>query len=146
MNILYDKKKKEYKLGNRKFTKDEFVEYIENDMLEAPLSNEDISLEMDKHSQDKENKKNMEDVFLTSYSSLMPRNRIIFGAPGTGKSYTLNNDLQQLLGENNQDQYERVTFHPDYSYANFVGTYKPVMVDDSFENLTVTDKYIFSVL
>lgn len=66
--------------------------------------------------------------------------------PGTGKSYALNNDLQQLLGENNQDQYERVTFHPDYSYANFVGTYKPVMVDDSFENLTVTDKYILSVL
>ncbi|MFU0909290.1 hypothetical protein NFI90_01800, partial [Mesomycoplasma ovipneumoniae] len=146
MNILYDKKKKEYILGNTKFTKDEFVEYIENDMLEAALSNEDISLEMDKQSQNKENKKDMEDVFLTSYNSLIPRNRIIFGAPGTGKSYTLNNDLQQLLGENNEDQYERVTFHPDYLYANFVGTYKPVMVDDSFENLTETDKYIVSVL
>ncbi|WP_337904771.1 hypothetical protein [Mesomycoplasma ovipneumoniae] len=146
MNILYDKKKKEYILGNTKFTKDEFVEYIENDMLEAALSNEDISLEMDKRSQDKENKKDMKDVFLTSYNSLMPANRIIFGAPGTGKSYTLNNELQQLLGENNEDQYERVTFHPDYSYANFVGTYKPVMVDDSFENLTETEKDILSVL
>ncbi|WP_069097458.1 hypothetical protein [Mesomycoplasma ovipneumoniae] len=146
MNILYDKKKKEYILGNRKFTKDEFVEYIKNNMLEVGASNEDISLEMDKQSQDKENKKDMEDVFWTSYNSLMPRNRIIFGAPGTGKSYTLNNDLQQLLGENNEDQYERVTFHPDYSYANFVGTYKPVMVDDSFENLTETDKYILSLL
>lgn len=79
MNILYDKKKKEYKLGNRKFTKDEFVEYIKNNMMEAGLSNEDISLEMDKQSQNKENKKDMEDVFLTSYNSLIPRNRIIFG-------------------------------------------------------------------
>ncbi|WP_341500976.1 hypothetical protein [Mesomycoplasma ovipneumoniae] len=146
MNILYDKKKKEYILGNRKFTKDEFAEYIKNNMIEAGLSNEDISLEMDKQSQDKQNKKDMEDLFLTSYNSLIPRNRIIFGAPGTGKSYTLNNDLQQLLGENNEDQFERVTFHPDYSYANFVGTYKPVMVDDSFENLEITDKYILSVL
>ncbi|UVO15155.1 hypothetical protein KW512_03170 [Mesomycoplasma ovipneumoniae] len=146
MNILYDKKKKEYILGNRKFTKDEFVEYIKNNMLEASVSNEGISLEMDKQSQNKENKKDMEDLFYTPYNSLIPRNRIIFGAPGTGKSYTLNNDLQQLLGENNEDQYERVTFHPEYLYANFVGTYKPVMVDDSFENLTETEKDIVSVL
>lgn len=49
-----------------------------------------------------------------------PHNRIIFGGPGTGKSYVLN---QQRIpfGEN----YERVTFHPTYSYAQFVGSYKP---------------------
>lgn len=147
MNILYDKKKKEYILGNIKFTKDEFVEYIESNMLETLVSNEDISLEMDKCSQDEENKKDIEDVFCTSYNSLMLRNRIIFGAPGTGKSYTLNHELKTLLGENNEDDYERVTFHPDYSYANFVGSYKPVMVDDSFENIAeITEKDVVSVL
>lgn len=53
------------------------------------------------------------------------RNLIYFGAPGTGKSYNLNLDKDDLL-KNNENNYERVTFHPDYSYANFVGTYKPV--------------------
>ena len=53
------------------------------------------------------------------------RNLIYFGAPGTGKSYNLNLDKNDLL-KNNKNNYERVTFHPDYSYANFVGTYKPV--------------------
>lgn len=40
MNILYDKKKKEYILGNTKFTKDEFIEYIKSDMLETAISKE----------------------------------------------------------------------------------------------------------
>ena len=53
------------------------------------------------------------------------RNLIYFGAPGTGKSYNLNQDKDELL-KNFPENYERVTFHPDYSYANFVGTYKPV--------------------
>lgn len=52
------------------------------------------------------------------------RNRIVFGAPGTGKSYLLNVDKDLLLGSNND--YERVTFHSDYSYSQFVGTYKPI--------------------
>ena len=58
------------------------------------------------------------------------RNLIYFGAPGTGKSFNLNNEIKNLLKcyENN---YERVTFHPDYTYSNFVGTYKPVPKGDS---------------
>ena len=55
----------------------------------------------------------------------LKRNIIYFGAPGTGKSYNLNQDKENLL-EGYENNYERVTFHPDYSYANFVGTYKPV--------------------
>ena len=67
--------------------------------------------------------------FKTNVSSDFKCNRIIFGAPGTGKSYSLNKEREKLLGNNKELDYERVTFHPDYSYANFVGTYKPVMVD-----------------
>lgn len=59
------------------------------------------------------------------FESNKKRNIIYFGAPGTGKSHNLNHDKDKLL-ENYPDNYERVTFHPDYSYSNFVGTYKPV--------------------
>ena len=51
-------------------------------------------------------------------------NRIVFGAPGTGKSFKLDCEQEDLISEGGEC--ERVTFHPDYSYANFVGTYKPV--------------------
>ncbi len=62
--------------------------------------------------------------YCTNVSSVYPHNRIIFGAPGTGKSFTLNKEMRSLVP--NDESFERVTFHPDYSYANFVGTYKPV--------------------
>lgn len=79
------------------------------------------------------NPENKDICFNTNIKCSSPRNRIIFGAPGTGKSFLINNELTDLLNEFNvgDDNYERVTFHPDYSYANFVGTYKPVMVENS---------------
>ena len=59
-------------------------------------------------------------LFHTGLNSDFPRNRILFGAPGTGKSFLMNQQRMDLLGENSETNYERVTFHPDYSYANFV--------------------------
>ncbi len=74
----------------------------------------------------------------TGYKSAFSHNRIIFGAPGTGKSYRLNKDREELLKDGNEENYERVTFHPDYSYANFVGTYKPIPYkkEDGEEGIT----------
>lgn len=80
--------------------------------------------------------------FSTGYQSSFERNRILFGAPGTGKSYTINRESKELIGENNEDDYERVTFHPDYAYAHFVGTYKPVPSKDSQGNDTITYAYV----
>lgn len=68
-------------------------------------------------------------VFNTEIETEYERNRIVFGAPGTGKSYELKEDCEKLLKDTN-GSYERVTFHPDYSYSQFVGTYKPVMGAD----------------
>lgn len=80
--------------------------------------------------------------FITRYKSSFERNRILFGAPGTGKSYTVNKESKELIGSDNEDDYERVTFHPDYSYANFVGTYKPVPSKDNRGNDTITYAYV----
>lgn len=78
--------------------------------------------------------------FHTGYPSTFARNRILFGAPGTGKSYTLNKEKDELLADGGD--YERVTFHPDYSYANFVGTYKPVPCKDSEGKDAITYTYV----
>jgi len=55
-------------------------------------------------------------------------NLIYFGAPGTGKSHRLNTIAKTEFS--GQDKYSnprtsRVTFHPRYSYFQFVGSYKP---------------------
>ncbi len=82
-----------------------------------------------------------DDITLQFYSEL-PRNRIVFGAPGTGKSHTLNNIDKPALLLGYEKNYERVTFHPDYSYAHFVGTYKPVPYVDKDGNDVITYKYV----
>ncbi|MDO5462754.1 MAG: AAA family ATPase, partial [bacterium] len=63
-------------------------------------------------------------------------NRIFVGAPGTGKSFQLNEEVKKILGFgdaealNHSKNVERVTFYPSYSYQQFVGTYKPWMEDN----------------
>ena len=70
----------------------------------------------------------------------IPHQRIYFGAPGTGKSYLLNEEAKNLV-----DKYERVTFHPNYMYGNFIGTFKPFpkKIDNKEE---ITYKYVPGVL
>lgn len=65
-------------------------------------------------------------------------NRILFGAPGTGKSHKLNKDIEENQ-DRLVDKYTRVTFHPNYTYAQFVGSYKPVseMAEKVLDNGTV---------
>ena len=88
-----------------------------------------------------ENGESQDINFHTGLESKFSRNRIIFGAPGTGKSFTLNKERIELLGDNSDD-YERVTFHPDYSYSNFVGTYKPVPCKDAEGRESITYEYV----
>ncbi len=49
--------------------------------------------------------------------------RIYYGAPGTGKSHSVN----ELT---NGESVIRTTFHPDSDYSTFVGTYKPTTVQE----------------
>lgn len=59
---------------------------------------------------------------LSNLPENISHNRIVFGAPGTGKSNLLRAECEQYF---NKENYERVTFHPNYSYGQFVGNYKP---------------------
>ena len=52
-----------------------------------------------------------------------PLQQIFYGAPGTGKSYTINKDTE---GED----VIRTTFHPDTDYSTFVGAYKPTTIEE----------------
>ena len=52
-----------------------------------------------------------------------PYNWIFFGAPGTGKSYQLKKLAERSFIEEN---ISRVTFYPDYTYSQFVGSFKPI--------------------
>ena len=49
-----------------------------------------------------------------------PLQQIVYGAPGTGKSFTIDDTV-------NDENSVRTTFHPDSDYASFVGAYKPTM-------------------
>lgn len=50
----------------------------------------------------------------------LPLQIIYYGAPGTGKSFTIDDITDDLNSV-------RTTFHPDSDYASFVGAYKPTM-------------------
>ncbi|MGF1885752.1 AAA family ATPase [Photobacterium profundum] len=52
------------------------------------------------------------------------QNKIFYGAPGTGKSYSISQGRDEKL-------LIRTVFHPDTQYSDFVGCLKPVMAGDS---------------
>lgn len=61
--------------------------------------------------------------------SSLPRQQIFYGAPGTGKSFTIN---QEIKGED----VIRTTFHPDSDYSSFVGAYKPTTREITMRDLS----------
>ena len=58
-------------------------------------------------------------------------NRIYYGAPGTGKSYSVTESIAEFYPEirnsfDNSEFIYRTTLHPEYSYSDFVGQLMPV--------------------
>ena len=89
----------------------------------------------------------------TTSKNIFGRNIILYGAPGTGKSYT----VKQIVENNAKDdktckelkldnmsggECVRVTFHPDTDYASFVGCYKPSMNGKEIEYKFVPQAFL----
>lgn len=71
-----------------------------------------------------------------------PHNLIFFGAPGTGKSFQLVRLAEKYFDQGNV---RRVTFHPDYTYAQFVGCYKPTETEQKKKD-NKGDEYVEKVI
>lgn len=80
---------------------------------------------------DRNNKRAFFEIFsaqLKRHKINAPIQQILFGAPGTGKSHTLNSYAN--ITEQNSI---RTTFHPDSDYSTFVGCYKATKDEESGE-------------
>lgn len=61
------------------------------------------------------------------YQNLIGKNIIFYGAPGCGKSYQVSEIVKEYLKEKN---YDRILFHPEYTYSDFVGQIVPTINKD----------------
>lgn len=93
---------------------------------EAESSDSDIKNDLFENNAVKD-KQRTENTSITPYYQ-----DILFGAPGTGKSFKID-DPEKGYGLKNVDESRkfRTTFHPDYDYAQFVGAYKPKKEGDA---------------
>lgn len=103
-------------LNKKEISINELVRLIYN-INEENRSKNDGLIEIEDEDIDIENRD--EDQLIYS------RNKILFGPPGTGKSYNIKSKMNLI---NVKDKnIIRTTFHPEYSYYEFVGQYKPVV-------------------
>ena len=60
--------------------------------------------------------------------------QIFYGAPGTGKSHRIKEDVN-VREANEKNLVFRTTFHPDSDYSTFVGAYKPTIDKRAVRNV-----------
>ena len=63
---------------------------------------------------------------------MTPIQRIYYGVPGTGKSYTINKMMEEMYPDQTERDahYRRLIFHPTYTHEDFVGSIKPLVTPD----------------
>jgi 5-methylcytosine-specific restriction endonuclease McrBC GTP-binding regulatory subunit McrB len=66
----------------------------------------------------------------------LPIQKILFGSPGTGKSYIAHEIIPKELGitsKDNEDNIVKTVFHPEYTYGDFMGKLVPITKKDRVE-------------
>lgn len=61
------------------------------------------------------------------------KNVLLYGVPGSGKSWTIQNEYC-----NDDDLMERLVFHPDYTYSDFVGQILPNVSEEGMVSYNFT--------
>lgn len=64
-------------------------------------------------------------------------NRLLYGVPGVGKSHAIKEILKDATGN-----IERVVFHPDYTYSDFVGQIMPTLIEGEDGNDRMVYRFV----
>ena len=112
--------------------------YIDNELdinwsFSKSLKESSLINNLSKINDTKSEKIEEEDLPLEEFNKLEEwsgKNIIYYGIPGSGKSYYINHYVLKNIDENH---YERIVFYPEYTYTDFVGTYKLKKDDETNE-------------
>ena len=64
----------------------------------------------------------------------IPLQKILFGSPGTGKSYKIDHEIiPEDLGITSRENVIKTVFHPEYTYGDFLGKLVPITKKDRVE-------------
>jgi 5-methylcytosine-specific restriction protein B len=149
MKIIDNICKDEIKIGNFIITKQLML-----DQLFYTIDEMKSISQVDKIYKDKEDKiykfykklwNTIKDIKIPSNSDFFEdllkksKNIILYGAPGTGKTYTTEENIKNIIEENPNPEindkefkrFKRIQFHPSYSYEDFMEGLKPVLVENN---------------
>lgn len=107
--------------------------------LKVYIADKEKSLEFDETNERKEFIKKLTSKDDIKEKKLGGYNKIYYGAPGTGKSYEIDNViLKDLSKEEKEERVIRITFHPEYTYSDFIGQLIPIIEKDADGNDKIT--------